>query len=174
MLKEYRLRRGKDLGGDQRGPDPSRQEARPEREAGRLGSAVKHRYPGGGDDAEGGSISLDEISWQLTQRRRDETFAITFMEASMIHPTDHERYVPFGFKQHWLAIREQSAVAVADAIGLPEVRPAAWSDGISLVNAGPGDCQSRTSDAPRAMSTLDGRIGDFPPEPCSRVLCTDG
>lgn len=41
-----------------------------------------------------------------------------------------DRPVAFGYKQHWFAVRDRRPQEVADALGLKDIRPSTWKEGI--------------------------------------------
>jgi hypothetical protein len=52
----------------------------------------------------------------------------------MTHLLNPEGFVPFGYKQHWLAVRGKDPSAVADALCLYDVRAVTFSEGIARLD----------------------------------------
>jgi hypothetical protein len=61
----------------------------------------------------------------------------------MTHSSNPEGFVPFGYKQHWLAVRDKDSSAVAGALGLQEVCAVAFAEGIARLD-GTGPDVDRT------------------------------
>jgi hypothetical protein len=58
------------------------------------------------------------------------------MNATPSAPPEPDEPVSFGYKCAWLAIRADSARAVAEALDLEDLRPSGWSDGLDAAYSG--------------------------------------
>jgi hypothetical protein len=83
-----------------------------------------------------------------------------------------DRPVPFGYKQMWLALWDAEPSALAGALGLADVRPATWKEGIERSYESGYDATRRVwrkwleifvSPPVRGWTLVVGGIGAFPP-----------